>query len=47
MLQPIYTKQFKKDVKRIEKSGNKDVEKLKVVIRLLIDEKKLDTSYKD
>lgn len=47
MLQPIYTKQFKKDVKRIEKSGNKDVEKLKVVIRLLIDEKKLDASYRE
>ena len=47
MLQPIYTKQFKKDVKRIEKSGNKDVEKLKVVIKLLIDEKKLDASYRE
>ena len=47
MLQPIYTKQFKKDIKKIEKSGNKDVEKLKVVIKLLIDEKKLDASYRE
>jgi len=47
MLQPVYTKQFKKDIKRIEKSGNKDIEKLKVVIRALIDEKLLDKSYKE
>lgn len=47
MLQPIYTKQFKKDIKKIEKSGNKDVEKLKVVIKLLINEKKLDASYRE
>ena len=47
MLQPVYTRQFKRDVKRIEKSGNKDMEKLKTVIRLLIDEKKLNPSYRE
>lgn len=47
MLQPIYTKQIKKDVKRIEKSGNKDIEKLKTVIRLLIDERQLAPSYRE
>lgn len=47
MLKSIYTKQFKKDVKRIERSGNKDIEKLKVVIRFLIDGKKLDAIYRE
>ncbi len=47
MLQPVYTKQFKKDIKRIEKSGNKDIEKLKAVIRALIDENQLNPSYRD
>ncbi len=47
MLQPVYTKQFKKDIKRIEKSGRKDIEKLKAIIRILIDEEQLNPSYKD
>ncbi len=47
MLQPVYTKQFKKDIKRIERSGNKSIEKLKAVIRLLLDEDKLNPSYHD
>lgn len=47
MLQPVYTKQFKKDIKRIEKSGNKDIKKIKAVIRALIDEKQLNPSYRD
>jgi mRNA interferase YafQ len=47
MLQPVFTKQFKKDIKRIERSGNKDIEKLKTVISLLLDEDKLNPSYKD
>lgn len=33
MLEPIYTKQFKKDVKKIKRSGTKDIEKLKVAIK--------------
>jgi len=45
--QPIYTKQFKKDIRRIEKSGSKDIEKLKVVIRALLEGKQLLLSHKD
>ena len=47
MLQPVYTKQFRKDLKRIEKSGIKDIEKLKTAIRLLIDKETLALSYRD
>ncbi|MBI4684555.1 MAG: type II toxin-antitoxin system YafQ family toxin [Nitrospirae bacterium] len=47
MYQPVYTKQFRKDIKRIEKSGNKDIKKLKTVIRALVDGKQLDSSYRD
>lgn len=47
MLQPSYVKQFRKDLKRIEKSGNKNTEKLKTVISLLIDEKQLPAHYKN
>ncbi|MDO8747361.1 MAG: type II toxin-antitoxin system YafQ family toxin [Thermodesulfovibrionales bacterium] len=47
MYQPVYTKQFRKDIKRVEKSGNKDIEKLKAIIRLLLDSKQLDLSYRD
>lgn len=36
MLQPVYTKHFKKDI-----------EKLKTVIRLLLDENKLNPFYRD
>jgi len=38
VLRPSYTGQFKKDLRRVEKSGNKNIEKLKTVIRLLIAE---------
>ncbi len=47
MLTPFYTKQFKKDVKRLEKSGRKGIEAFKRVIRLLIDEGPLDQVYHD
>lgn len=47
MYQPIYTRQFKKDIKHIEKSGNKDIEKLKTVIRTLLGGKQLALSYRD
>lgn len=47
MLQPVYTKQFNKDVKSMQKSGSKDIEKLKEVIRILIEEEKIDPSYRD
>lgn len=47
MYQPVYTKQFRKDIKRVEKSGNKDIEKLKAIIRLLLGGKQLDLPYRD
>jgi mRNA interferase YafQ len=45
MRTPVYTKQFQRDVKRIQRAGNKDMEKLKRVVRALIDGKPLDKSY--
>lgn len=47
MYQPIHTKQFNRDVKSIQKSGSKDIEKLKEVIRILIEGEKIDPSYRD
>jgi len=47
MFQPSYTKQFRKDINRLQKSGSKDIEKVKAVIKLLIERKQLDPSYKD
>jgi len=44
MLTPSYTKQFRKDIKRIEKSGMHDIEMIKTVIRLLIEERPLGMS---
>ncbi|MDD5434688.1 MAG: type II toxin-antitoxin system YafQ family toxin [Nitrospira sp.] len=47
MLQVHYSKQFKKDIKKIKKSGNKDFEKLKAIINTLIVEEQLSPSYND
>lgn len=47
MLKPRYSRQFKKDIKKIEKSGNKDMEKLKSVVRKLLDGKLLERKYLD
>jgi mRNA interferase YafQ len=41
-----YTSQFKKDYKRIQKQ-NKDVEKLKSVIKKLLLNEKLEVQFKD
>ena len=46
MLQPSYTKQFERDVKRIKKRG-KDTDKLKAVMGDLIGEKSLATKHRD
>lgn len=46
MLQPIFTKQFEKDLKRVRRRG-KVVKKLKDVIRKLVDEEKLEAKFKD
>ncbi len=41
-----YTTQFKKDYKRIKRQ-NKDLHKLESVIKVLLNEQKLDPRYKD
>ena len=46
MLQLDYTTQFKKDIKKINKSG-KNIKKLTEVIDLLVDEKPLPQKYRD
>ena len=43
---PSYTKQFAKDIKRMEKRG-KSPEKIKRVIKKLVNEERLDANYKD
>ena len=43
---PSYTKQFAKDLKRMEKRG-KSPEKIKKVIRKLVNEERLDANCKD
>jgi mRNA interferase YafQ len=47
MLTPAYTKRFKKDLKKIEKSGKRDINKLKEVLSLLVKEVPLDLRYRD
>ncbi|HVN97196.1 MAG TPA: type II toxin-antitoxin system YafQ family toxin [Syntrophorhabdaceae bacterium] len=47
MRRPVYTKQFHKDIKRMQRAGNKDMEKLKRVVTALIEEEPLDKSYRD
>ncbi|MDY6989636.1 MAG: type II toxin-antitoxin system YafQ family toxin [Thermodesulfobacteriota bacterium] len=46
MLTPVYTRQFEKDVKRIQKRGKK-IEKLKIIIRSLVAEEPLDPLHRD
>ena len=43
---PSYTKQFAKDIKRMEKR-RKSPEKIKKVIKKLVNEERLDANYKD
>ena len=45
MLIPSYTKQFAKDLKKIQKRG-KSTEKIKKIIRKLVNEEPLAASYK-
>jgi mRNA interferase YafQ len=47
MLKPSYSKQFRKDIKKIEKAGRYDIKKLKAVIRLLIEGRQLDPKHRD
>ena len=46
MRTPVYSGQFKRDIKRAEKRG-KDMDKFKVLARLLIDASSLPTRYRD
>ena len=46
MLTPIYTKQFERDTKRMKKRG-KNLEKLKIIIRSLVEEESLDAIHRD
>lgn len=46
MRTPSYTKQFERDVKRVQKRG-KDLQKLKSVLSSLIAEEQLDERYAD
>ncbi|MGA3310630.1 MAG: type II toxin-antitoxin system YafQ family toxin [Xanthobacteraceae bacterium] len=46
MLTPVRSGRFKRDVKRAEKRG-KDMDKLKAVLSLLIEEKPLPDRYRD
>jgi mRNA interferase YafQ len=41
-----YTTQFKKDYKKIKKQ-NKDLSKLRIVIKKLVDQQTLESKYKD
>ena len=47
MLKPRFTGQFKKDIKKIQKSGGKDMEKLKAVVRKLVEGSPLESRYHD
>ena len=46
MLYPAYTHQFEKDVKRMQRHG-KNLDKIKIIIRSLIAEDKLDPIHRD
>jgi mRNA interferase YafQ len=41
MLTPVYTKQFERDTKRMQKRG-KNLDKLKILIRSIVAEEPLD-----
>ena len=47
MLKPRYSGQFRKDIKKIGKSGGKDMEKLKAVVRKLTAGRLLESKYRD
>ena len=45
MLSPAYTKQFGRDTKRMKKRG-KNLDKLKIIIRALVEEEPLDAIHR-
>jgi mRNA interferase YafQ len=46
MFIPVYTRQFEKDVKLMERRG-KNLNKLKILIRSLVEEESLDPIHRD
>ncbi len=46
MLTPAYTKQFERDTKRMKKRG-KNLDKLKIIIRSIVEEEPLDAIHRD
>ena len=46
MRTPLYTKQFEKDLKKMEKRG-RTLEKIKGIIKKLVNEERLDASNKN
>jgi mRNA interferase YafQ len=46
MLTPVYTRQFDRDVKRMQRRG-KNLEKMKIIIGSLIREESLDSIHQD
>lgn len=46
MLTPVFTKQFEKDIKWVQRRG-KNLEKMKIVIRSLLGEENLDQIHRD
>ena len=46
MLTPVYTWQFEKDIKRMQKRG-KNLDKLKSIMRSLVEEEPLDALHRD
>jgi mRNA interferase YafQ len=46
MLTPVYSRQFDKDVKRMQRH-NKNLEKLKIIIRSLVAEESMDTIHRE
>jgi len=46
MRSPSYTKQFSKDLKKMEKRG-KSLEKIKWILKTLINEERLNPTYRD
>ena len=46
MRTPVYTRQFERDIKKAEKRG-KSLEKLKIIVRALIEGRRLDPLHRD
>jgi mRNA interferase YafQ len=46
MVTPVYTRQFERDLKRMKKRRKK-TEKLKIILRSLIEEEELDSIHRD